>query len=529
MLPTLAGAQTAAPVRVNAPVREVTLFHDNGAELRHDVTVALPVGTTTVRITGLANAFDPTSLQVEVGRAAELLSTEIVAANRTTAADTVSRLRAAQTRAQADQTAIEEEKALLTANRELKGVTAATWNAEVGRVAAAYRDRIRDVTMRLSAATAERQRIDALLSSLTNEASVRSGQATYDVLLRVRLRTAGSVPLTVSYRATSANTGWRPLLALRATTLAQPLQAVSTANVNNGTGVSWTNVRLTLVNASASGSIERPNLQPWTLRTLVKADGTRGLDRTDDDEAVGEGLIDGFSTKGNNTGTTVAAVTDSLRVAGPLSDRFRLAGRVTIPASIATPVSIETLALPMRAEYYVVPKLEHEVYLVAKVSGWQALRAPAESASVYLGGNYVGTTDLNSRAFNDTLEVALGADPQIVVSRTKRADRNSRRLLGSTQRTALAYEINLRNDRSTPIRILVADQIPVSLEKDVVVTATELSGANLDPNSGRLTWLVNLKPGESRRLPFSFAVEAPADQTINLEYRARVMRSPKFR
>jgi len=520
-----------APVRVEAPVREVTLFA-NGAELHHESRPTLPAGAVTVRVAGLAGLFDSHSLQVEVGRGAELVGTDVVGSDRPAAPDSVTRLRMAHLRAQAEVMALQEERALLIANSELKGTTAATWNADMARVAALYRERMRDVSMRLLLAQREQERLQQEVSRMGNGGRITpTGQ---DVRLRLRVTQAEPVLLRVRYRATDQGTGWQPKLDLRVKQTAGPLQAVSSALVTNGTGTAWNGVRLTLVNAPAAQQVERPNLQPWTVRLLNDADGNRRYSRTDDDEeAVGEGRLDGYAVKGSSAGkkaSTPSAAPDSLRdLESALADRFRIAGRPTIPAGVPTTVAIETLELPMRAEHFVVPKLDPNVLLVAKVAGWQALRAPAARAAVYLAGNYVGETDLNTRAFNDTLEVALGADPQIVVSRTKRADRASRRLLGGMQKIELGYEINLRNARPTPVQVRVADQFPIPLDKQVTVEVTETGGATADQESGRLTWVVSLKPGESRKLPFAFVVEAPASQTLNLEYRERVIRSPKFR
>lgn len=524
-------AQLATPQRVAAPVREVTLFAKGAAELRHEARPTLPAGPVVVRLTGLAADIDATTLQVEVGRGAELLSAELVPSDQPAAVDSAARAHLAYRRARAEYDALEQERFMLVANSHVPGTTAATWDAAVGRVAAAFHDRIRDVLMRQSAASEQLERLRALDATLNRQEQGNQQVTARDALLRLQIAVAGPVALTVRYRAVNPRTGWGPTLALRAASLTAPLRAVSTAQVTNSTGVSWTNVRLTLVNSSSSESVERPNLQPWTIRALLDADGNRRLERAnDDDDAVGEGRLDGFATKGSSAGSaTAGGAIDSLRVVSPLSDRFRVAGRVTVPVGVAMPVPIETLELPMRAEYYVVPKLDPKVLLIGKVTGWQALRAPAAQAQVFLAGNYVGTTDMNLRAFNDSLEVALGADPLIVVSRTKRADRNSRSLLGSTQRTTLGYEINLRNDRPGPIRVRVADQIPVPLDRDITVTPTEISGATLDAESGRLTWIVNLKAGESRRLSFAFTVEAPAGKTLNLEYRERMTKSPKFR
>ena len=187
----------------------------------------------------------------------------------------------------------------------------------------------------------------------------------------------------------------------------------------------------------------------------------------------------------------------------------------------------ETL-LPMRLEYLAVPKREEDVFLVGRVGDWNQVGFLSETAKVFYRGAYMGDTNLDTRAYSDTLEVALGRDPQVQLTRTKREDFAGPINGGSRERTRLRYEINVKNNHNYPVRLRLIDQLPVSQEKEITIKALTISGASLDDSSGKLTWVFTLPAGASRRFGVSFQVEAPADKTTNLR-RDRSVKSPKFR
>lgn len=205
---------------------------------------------------------------------------------------------------------------------------------------------------------------------------------------------------------------------------------------------------------------------------------------------------------------------------------------VSIGAGEDYELQLPAQTLVARTEYLAVPKLSEKVFLQAKVLGWEKLYLPATEeeieADVYYRGSFVGTTEVAPRAFNDSLEISLGYDDQIVVGRTKTEDFSGKSGLGGQHKIRLTYEINVRNRHAQPVRVRVLDQIPVSQEGDLRVKLEESTGALLDEASGKLTWLLSLAPGASRRLRFTFTVEYPKDKNVDFQ-RPRVVRSPKFR
>jgi Domain of unknown function (DUF4139) len=55
----------------------------------------------------------------------------------------------------------------------------------------------------------------------------------------------------------------------------------------------------------------------------------------------------------------------------------------------------------------------------------------------------------------------------------------------------------------------VEDQLPISSKGDIEVAMLEISGASLEKNTGKLTWNLNLAPGESKTILLGYSIKSP--------------------
>lgn len=498
-------AQTAPePVRTSLPLRSVTVAL-NQAELEHRGTVSLPAGRSTLWVEGVASSLDNESLQVQTSDNAQLLTvrSEVVRPPAgKTPTDSLNLLDARMRRIDAEVTALGEEKAFLLANRTLPTGMQAGWSAELQKGATFLRTRLADIQTQTEALAASKQQVGNRRSRLANGTS---GPQRQRVVLLLELPRAATVTLTLRY--VNGNSEWELQPEIRVPEAARELRINSFANVSNNSGLDWSGVQLRLKNEEIDEDVTKPDLTPWTMNFRRSIGG--------------EGRIDKFVVKGNATGQNGATEPSSVYL-------------VPEPVSIADDaeylVRLPEQTLPARPEYIAIPKLSEKVYLQAKVTGWERLFLPDDEfdANVYYAGTYVGETEVDPRAFNDSLEISLGYDNLIAVGRTKTQDYNGKVGLNGQQRIRITYEINVRNRHAQPVRLRVLDQIPVSQEGDLKVKLESSDGALLDEANGKLTWLLTLAPGASKRLRFTFAVEYPKDKSVDFQRPRRVM-SPKFR
>ena len=144
---------------------------------------------------------------------------------------------------------------------------------------------------------------------------------------------------------------------------------------------------------------------------------------------------------------------------------------------------------------------------MAEATGWERLNLLQGEANVYFENTFVGKSILDPGQTSDTLRFSMGRDRSIRIERTKENDYSSRRAIGSNQTQTVAWKFSVRNTRPEPVVLTLADQLPVSRNSAIAVSAEELSGGQLDKESGIVTWRLELKPGEQRELRLRYAVK----------------------
>ncbi len=337
------------------------------------------------------------------------------------------------------------------------------------------------------------------------------------------INSAAGGHIIVNLRYLVSNTGWEPSYDLVVDDITQPIILKYKARVYNNTGVDWKNVSLTFSTADPSMSASRPYLTKWGLN---QSSSMSDYEETETNEMEDSSkVMEEPSPVSHDNSVQYKSITVS-----ELSTSFNIATPYSIPSD-AKPYTVDITSYSLNATYgYItIPKLDNSAFLVAKVSGWEKLYLIDGPMNVYFNNAYIGESSLNTQKVEDTLELSLGRDNQIQVSRQKKEDFGSKVLIGSNRKQSFKYEITVKNNKSVPVKIEVQDQVPISQESDISVDVEQISGAQQDNLSGRLKWLANLKPGESVTYILSFTVKAPKNKEVHLkEYRMRKVDCPSF-
>jgi hypothetical protein len=177
-------------------------------------------------------------------------------------------------------------------------------------------------------------------------------------------------------------------------------------------------------------------------------------------------------------------------------------------------VEIKEENIKAEYQYVCVPKLETDAFLTAQIVDWEQYNLLEGEANLYFEGTYMGKTLLKTNSVEDTLKLSLGRDKNVVVTRTKLKDFSKTSFLSSKIKASRGYEIKIRNKKSVPISIVIEDQIPIVLEKSIEVEY-ENKGAEYNKEQGKLTWKIELKPLEDKKVNFNYTVKYP--NTVNVE------------
>lgn len=216
--------------------------------------------------------------------------------------------------------------------------------------------------------------------------------------------------------------------------------------------------------------------------------------------------------------TEESAVMDVEQTQNQLGYEFEIKQPYTV-ASDGKSVTAEIgrFDLPAAYTYQSTPKIDKDAFLVAEATDWEKLNLLQGEANVYFENTFVGKSILDPNQTSDTLRFSMGRDRNIRIERTKENDYSSRRAIGSNQTQTTGWKFVVRNTRTEPVVLTLADQLPVSRNSAINVTAEELSGGQLDKESGIVTWKMELKPGEQRELRLRYAVKYPKGRMLVIE------------
>jgi uncharacterized protein (TIGR02231 family) len=180
-------------------------------------------------------------------------------------------------------------------------------------------------------------------------------------------------------------------------------------------------------------------------------------------------------------------------------------------------VELQRHEMPAHYEYKSVPKVEEAAFLTAAVTNWQALNLLDGEASLFFEETYLGKILIDTRAATDTLKLSLGPDRNLIVDRKLLRDYSRRNFTGNKQIDTRAFQITLHNTKAQPVNLLLRDQVPVSADRDINVEPEALDGAQLEEETGIMTWRLQLAPNEQRTLRFSYSVKYPKGANVRLE------------
>lgn len=167
-------------------------------------------------------------------------------------------------------------------------------------------------------------------------------------------------------------------------------------------------------------------------------------------------------------------------------------------------------------QYYAVPKLDKDAFLLTQISEWEKLNLLAGEANIIFEGIYVGKSFIDPNSTNDTLNLTLGKDKRVVVKREKLADFSSVKFLGSNKLQIITYELTVKNNKKDPISFVLKDQYPISTNKEIEVELLESTGAEINKEIAVLTWKLQVAPGESKKVRISYSVKYPKGKVLNL-------------
>jgi len=229
----------------------------------------------------------------------------------------------------------------------------------------------------------------------------------------------------------------------------------------------------------------------------------------------------GYATQeleGRVVGLATADIPQVNRVENQTNVEFAIDNPYSIPSDGKQyTVEINQIDVPASYQYAVAPKLSTDVFLSAKLTDWNKYNFLSGEANLFFEGTFIGKSLLNTNATADTLNISLGADKNIVVTRTLQKELTQRQTIGSNKKDTRDWIIEVKNRKNQPVNLLVEDQLPVSQNSAIEVEQQELSGGKPDAETGKISWTMALNPQDDKKLELKYQVKYPKNQSIIIE------------
>lgn len=251
-----------------------------------------------------------------------------------------------------------------------------------------------------------------------------------------------------------------------------------------------------------------------------------------DVQALSEVVVTGYSADGILQGRVPGIMTRQAPKSKPLESQVIATmikeNQTTIEIEVEKPYSIlsngEKLLVDLKKhdleaqyEYYAVPKLEKDAFLIAKITDWEKYSFLQGEANLYFEDTFIGKSILEAESFQDTLSISLGRDRGIAINREKIDQFSRKRFVGNNVDEARGYRIIVKNNKSQNINLTLLDQVPISIVNDISVNIRELGKATKNEDTGILTWKLRLAPAEQETVEFQYEVRYPRKERVILD------------
>lgn len=354
------------------------------------------------------------------------------------------------------------------------------------------------------------------LRAFTRNKSIRPrGKYHHQVVVTVHSEAATTGTVKINYLVRQA--GWSPQYDLKAVDHLSDISMVYKAKVYQRTGEDWNNVRMKISNANPAIGNTKPVLPVWFINYLR-------FTKKGNSRYYSEGLAKESISENVSTDDVKFAAKDESRMLHTYTNKVQNFSTVEFNISIGMSIKsdgkqhylqLKNKKVKTNFRLYLVPKLSKDAFVVARLSGWEGMDLLTGPANIYYGNSFVGRTVVNPSVLNDTLEVSMGRDRSLYVERKKLKSHTKEKMLNNFKTYHAKYQISLKNKSKGKVELFIEDQIPVTRNQKIEITASEGKG-KLNASNGLITWRVNLKGLERKTFEYDFTVKYPKEETIAL-------------
>jgi uncharacterized protein (TIGR02231 family) len=398
---------------------------------------------------------------------------------------------------------------------------------------------LRDTARAKRAVQAEREQLGPEIEAAKRHVEELKGltqieETTVYVTLQGQASTDAAVTLT--YMLPGAT--WEPVHELRVTDAApSSVEVTSFAVVTQASGEDWAGAELAFSTQSSTAAARIPELEALTLGDTGAA--TRLMERQSASFSRAEAAFRGQNRLWNKhlqvseEGTAFEEVyktnvealevvqTKTVQIFQSLQQRGTTAQlKALSPTNVradgrSVRVPIGRAQLAARQIIVAAPEQSLNAALTLEMRNESGQALLPGNVGLYQDGAFLGMTNLDFVADGESFSLFLSVAEQLKLSRA--LDRKHSALLRKQHtQMQLAFVVTVENLSSRPVSFTLADRVPVSEERDIVISGVKISPDAKPDSKGILRWPLTLQPKETRKVEIQYQIEYPPTLVVDM-------------
>lgn len=370
-----------------------------------------------------------------------------------------------------------------------------------------------------------RKKLEALRREL-DEVAGSQQKVKRSVLVELEVLKPGFLTLDLSYRVPGAS--WNAVYDARADFEKSEVELVSYGVVRQSSGEDWENADLVLSTAQVTAGGNMPEANSWFIRPesppmparpmakLAYRAEQRAMEMSD---SIGGAPAEALTAVAEPPAVNAYAQAEARGV----SVVYRLTRKATVKSDGADhklPITAQKLASSF--EYSTYPRAAATAYLRSRVTNAKDLQLLGGTVSVFLDGDFVGTSAFDGIAPGEEFDLYLGADENVKVKRELLEKKTDDVLLGGipapTKKIIYKYKLTVENYKAKASKVDLFDAVPVSEDERIKV---KVSGLSPEPKEkdwksrkGIWRWEFRLEPKGKQEIFYTCTVEFPRDMRV---------------
>ncbi len=521
---------------LTSSIKEVTVFL-NRAQVFRNASVNLKPGQHVLAIEGASAQLDPASLQVggkgtfvilDVAQRvvyrqeeAPKSSPEMLRYERQikAAQDSVLHLGYALERVQLRRQALSQEKSILLANPLMTGGKGSDTLPNLKSSLIYLRSQLEDIHRAMVEEKRNEEELGKVRISLNERIALLTQyreslqlsntpvpKPIQQILVNVFSERGGMAKLDFHYTVQDAS--WKPAYDIRSSGPDKPIVLTYKALIRQNSGEDWNQVPLTLSTNDPTLRQERPQLPVWYARYFQEIQTLSAKPSVSDNRALSlAGYEDTEEKLQDEVDAMMAADYSSL-----VQTFSNVEFKIDLPYSIAADnqermLLIQQSELSATYRHFLVPRLEQDAFIEARVSGWETLNLLPGHANIFYDGTLIGRAHIDPRVFSDTLSLPMGRDRMVFAQRVRKSTPDEKnRMLSQERIRTESWTITVRNTHKNAVHVLVLDQIPVPAESGIAVKLHETQASRYDEIRGMLEWDLLVESGAEQKRSFGYEI-----------------------